>query len=186
MAAPTDRVQVVKLERTANGGDDADSDILPAPIDPNEDGLEARGYFVQGPSGVDETTYITRDGSGNMIFRDAVDATERTLSDLLAGVGGGISETQHENLDTLVHAISEPTFEEYTYASGKVTDIVVWTDAGKTTKVREYNFTYTGNKVTQIVTTQYNGSGSPVSGQTMTETISYSGNVVSSITRTVA
>lgn len=85
MAAPTDRVQVVKLERTANGGDDADSDILPAPIDPNEDGLEARGYFVQGPSGVDETTYITRDVSGNMIFRDAVDATERTLTELLGG-----------------------------------------------------------------------------------------------------
>jgi hypothetical protein len=46
-------------------------------------------------------------------------------------------------------------------------------------------YTYAGNKVTQIVTKQYNAAGVLIVGETMTEVIAYTGNQVTDITRTM-
>ena len=88
MAAPADRVQILKNESVVGGGSAGDTeDGFPTQLDPTEDAPEVQGFFIQ-PSGgpKDELVWITRDGSGNMILRDVADGTERTLSSLIAGV----------------------------------------------------------------------------------------------------
>jgi len=98
---------------------------------------------------------------------------------------GYLQTTNHRGLDELVHNIAEDSFEEITYVNGnKVSNITVWTDVGKTTKIREEQFSYTnGNRVSQAVTIQYNSSG--VAVETLTETFTYQGNRITSITRTL-
>lgn len=111
--------------------------------------------------------------------------TYQTLDDHIkdatahSSAGGGITEAQHENVDTLVHNLSEDMYEEYVYSSGKVSDIITWTDSGKTIKIRETNFAYTGNKVTAETVKQYDGSG--VLKVTLTGTYNYTGNTLNYI-----
>ena len=100
--------------------------------------------------------------------------------------GTGLTPATHRPLDQLVHGIAEDSFEEVTYTGNKVDSIIVWTTAGKTQKIREELFTYTGNNITTIVTKQYDGSGVLIAGETMTETIAYAGNKVSSYTRVMS
>lgn len=100
--------------------------------------------------------------------------------------GSGLSEGAHRALDQLIHGIAEDSFEEMTYAGNKVTAIIVWTDAGKTTKIREELFTYTGNQATTIVTKQYDVAGALIVGETMTETLSYTGTKIDDITRVMS
>jgi hypothetical protein len=95
--------------------------------------------------------------------------------------GSGLTPSSHRGLDQLVHAIAEDSFAEYIYSGVQVTDIIIWTDNGKTDKIRETTFTYTGNKVTTIVTKQYGSDGSTVV-ETLTQTLVYSGNKVTDIT----
>lgn len=99
---------------------------------------------------------------------------------------GGITENEHEDLDTLVHNISETSFEEGTYTGpfNRLSNVTIYTDATKTTKVREVNFTYTGSRVTTVQTIQYDSSGNVK--DTLTETIAYTGpftNRIDTITR---
>jgi hypothetical protein len=100
--------------------------------------------------------------------------------------GTGLSEAAHRNLDQLPHLIAEDSFEEYTYSGNKVTDIIIWTDDGKTVKIREENYTFSGSQVSTVVTKQYDGAGTIIVGETMTETFSYSGNTVTSIARVLS
>ena len=100
--------------------------------------------------------------------------------------GSGMSAGQHRALDQLIHGIAENSFEEITYTGNKVTAIIVWTTAGKTTKIREELFTYTGNQATTIVTKQYDVAGALIVGETMTETLSYSGTKIDDITRVMS
>ena len=88
----------------------------------------------------------------------------------------------HLGADQLVHGIAENSFKELLYSGFKVTSVTIWTNAGKTTKIRDTVFTYTGNKVTTTVTKQYDAAGLVVPGQTMTKTFVYSGNKVSDVT----
>lgn len=187
MPKPPDRVQLLKQESAAGGGDPNDLGELfyEDKINTREDAPEMQGVYLQSPSGPDdENVYITRDDSGNMLFKDEnADASELSLSDLLSATG--ITETEHRNLDQLVHDIAEDSFEEVTYTGNKVTKLTVWTDAGKTVKIRETSVTYTGNQPTSIQTIQYDAAGVAMAGETMTETISYSGSQITSITRTL-
>lgn len=93
---------------------------------------------------------------------------------------GGYDSTTHRQEDQLVHDIAEGSYTEYVYSGAQVTDIIIWTDSGKTTKIRETNITYTGNKPTTIVNKQYDGTGTLA--ETYTETIGYTGNQVTSVT----
>ena len=93
--------------------------------------------------------------------------------------GSGITEAQHELLDTIVHALNETCFEEITRTGGKITDVVWYTTDAKTTKVREINLTRSGGKVSVIVCKQYNAAGALL--QTLTGTTTRTSGRVSSI-----
>lgn len=97
--------------------------------------------------------------------------------------GTGISEGVHRSLDQLVHEIAEDSFDEFNYTGNRVDSIITWTDSGKTQKIREQTFAYSGNQVTTIVMKQYDGAGTLIVGETLTETFAYSGSKVISITR---
>ena len=60
MALGTDRVQVTKVESTALGGDDADTNVYgaPTPIEPQEDAIESAGLIVQDADNRDEDVYV--------------------------------------------------------------------------------------------------------------------------------
>lgn len=89
----------------------------------------------------------------------------------------------HENVDSLVHNLSETCYTELTRdGSNRVTDVVVWTTPSKVTKVREMNITRTSGRVSQVVLKQYDSSGTLV--QTLTKVIARSGGRVSTITDT--
>jgi hypothetical protein len=94
---------------------------------------------------------------------------------------GGITEPEHEALDTLVHDLSENFYMEVLRVSGKITSAVVWTDAGKTKKVREWSLTRNSiGKVSQLVTKQYDGTGAVK--YTLTETFTRSCGRVATVT----
>ena len=99
----------------------------------------------------------------------------------VTGVSTGISIAQHRGLDQLVHRIAETSFEEITRSGNLVTDVIVWVDNSKLVKIRETNITYTGNQATTVVTKQYDGLGVLV--ETLTETLSYTGNNLDDIDR---
>lgn len=182
MAIGPDRVQVLKYEESSKGGDAADNSLgIPAEIEPQEDVIETAGLYVQDATNRDEEVFIDRDGD-DLRFRDKNNLTPVKLQDITAS-----TPATHRALDQLVHLISEDSFEEITYGTAnRVDNITVWTDVGKTVKIREEQYTYTGNNVTTIVTIQYNAAGAVIVGETMTETLTYSGNTVQSITRVMS
>lgn len=92
----------------------------------------------------------------------------------------GLDAAAHRTLDQLTHELDEDYYEEYTYASGRVSNTTVWTDSGKTSKIREYDYTYTTGKMTQSVTKQYDSVGSLV--ETLTKTYVWSGSLIQSVT----
>lgn len=83
-------------------------------------------------------------------------STKQAIDD----VSAGITEPTHEVLDTLVHNLSEDNFTEYTRASGRVTNIDVWTDSSKTTRIRSTALTYISGRVSQETDKQYDAAGS--------------------------
>lgn len=99
----------------------------------------------------------------------------------LSGGGGALTPANHRPLDQLVHDIAESSYEEITYSGNKVTNIIIWTNSAKTTKIRENAFTYTGSKVNTETITQYDGSGLPITGEVLTGTYNYSGSQLQNI-----
>ncbi len=75
----TDRVQVVKRESAALGGNAAEDLPFDAPIDPQEDALECAGVYLQDASNRDQNIYVDRAGS-DLRFRDLNNTTPLTLS----------------------------------------------------------------------------------------------------------
>ena len=94
--------------------------------------------------------------------------------------GGGLTPSTHRALDQLVHDVAEDSFTETEKTAGKISAVRTYTDSGKTVKIREEEYTYTGAQVTTIVTRQYDGVG--VLTETYIETITYSGAEVDTIT----
>lgn len=84
MAEPPDRVQVIKQESAALGGDAADELPFDAPIEPQEDAIEAAGLYLQDGSNRDETTLTWREAL-DMKFKDGNNPSGASLTDLLSG-----------------------------------------------------------------------------------------------------
>lgn len=99
--------------------------------------------------------------------------------------GGGLTAGTHRPLDQLVHDIAEDSFTEVVYTGNRVDAVEVYTSAAKTTLIRKEVYTYTGQKVTKVVTTQYDAAGVLIVGETYTEDIVYSGAQVDDITGTL-
>lgn len=98
------------------------------------------------------------------------------------GAGGtGITQAQHEALDTLVHNISEDTFDEIIRdVNGKLVGVIQWTDGTKTTKVREYVVNTRGNRfINKITTIQYDAAGSEI--VRLEQTINRTGSRIDSV-----
>lgn len=179
-----DRVIGVKWESPAGGG--TESDRQPSPLNPAEDYPQARGIIFQkyvGPGerdhSNDEAVGAERDLNDRLTFWDAENETPVPLTDLVAG-SSGLTEGAHRVLDTLIHDLAEDGYEEYTYSGNRVTNITVWTDSGKTTKIREWQYTYSGRKVNTETVIQYNASGAEA--ERLTISYSYSGSRVISAT----
>lgn len=96
-------------------------------------------------------------------------------------VSTGYVQLVHRPLDQLVHAIAETAYYFVTYSSGKVINETWWTNSGKTVKIREIDYTYSGAFVTLMVTKQYDALGILIVGETLTETITRTGVNVDSI-----
>jgi hypothetical protein len=97
--------------------------------------------------------------------------------------GSGITEAQHQNLDTLDHWVDENSYDELTRTGGKVTHIVVWDSPSKLIMIREELITRVSGKVSQLVAKQYD-RGTGLLKETMTEVYTRTGGKVTSITRT--
>jgi hypothetical protein len=188
-----DRVQVLKEESTALGGDDADAtEWGPTPLDPQEDALEARGYFIQDETNRDENVMVSRSGD-DMTFKDVSNPVEKTLTELLAGAGG-LTEAAHRALRQLIHFIGNGPAEGF--ASGaffQVTGTVfptaeIWYVVGSTPpagKIVELLTTWSGAQKTQEQWKMYDTDGSTVL-VTVTDVISYSGVFETGRVRTIA
>lgn len=158
MAIGPDRVQPAVYEDASKGGDAADTGLFgnSNPINPTEDAIEHCGEYFNEVGIQDQTVFLYRDGG--VIY--GVDNVNTTPVPFLQSAGGGITEPQHEDLDTLAHCLVEDSFTERVPATGpKPTNIITWTDAGKTTKIREVAVTYTGPLPTTVAHIQYDAAG---------------------------
>jgi hypothetical protein len=192
MAKPTEQVRATVTESAGLGGDANDDYGVPADIDPTEDVLVAAGIFFGAPANAepsDGTVAIYIDPADGKLYFEDIDnlgpGARRTLADLVAGVGG-LTPGSHRPLDQLVHAIAEDSFEEVNRTGSKIDSIIVWTTVGKTQKIREEIFTYTGSQITTIVSKQYDAAGALIAGETMTETLSYTGANLDDTTRVMS
>lgn len=126
----------------------------------------------------------SEEGIVRLVSGDLVGFVGGSVKSLTQG-GSGITPTEHQDLDQLVHSIEEDSYEDYTYGLfGRLDNVTIWTDSGQTVKIRETQFTYTGLRVTQVVTIQYDAAGLEV--ERVTETINYAfpfGNRVANIDR---
>jgi len=156
----------------------------------------ADGYFIIN-SIISETSFsvntsIVSSTGGTIYFMHPVGAksvgfdptglfsiTAHNVQDAIREVAlsaSGISEVEHEILDTLVHNIAEDGYSTVTYSGNKVINYTIWTNSLMTIKIREYQISYTiitcDQHVNQVVIKQYNPVGAVVS--TLTETFVYS------------
>lgn len=102
----------------------------------------------------------------------------------ISQIKGAFPDTgeSHQLLNTLLHNIDENSYDEIIRINNKVSSIIIWTDETKVLKIREMQLTRGFNdRITQIITTQYNDLGAAV--ETLTETINRECGKVSSITR---
>ena len=127
-----------------------------------------------GPS--DEEEIVLRDRT---VDGDPVDdgAIRFRSNDIVAKIPSGVvsltqqggSEAAHEAYDTLTHNIAETHYEERTRVNNRITNITIYTDATKTTKIRELtNIVRVNNKISTYDIIQYDASG------LVKNTISYS------------
>ncbi len=86
----------------------------------------------------------------------------------------------HEALDTLTHRLAEDEDVEFAYSSGDLMRVTHWTDAGRTTKIREIILSYTSGDLTGVVATQHDGTGAVIA--TLTKTLAYVGGVLDTVT----
>jgi len=180
-----DRVQVVKRESTALGGDDADASPWPEPIAPQEDAIEAAGVYLQDAANRDETTLIDRSGD-DMRFKDGSNPTPIALSEFLTA-------EQHKAVRQLVHFLDDGPGAGFTSGAYRETlptgnpfptSYIWWESASKAKKIVELTVTRNAFQAPATeVWKVYDTDGSTVLA-TVTDAISYSAVFEASRTRT--
>lgn len=182
-----DKVQPLKIEGVSTGGDDEDQ--FPTELDPQEDHVELAGIVICDATHRDETTRLWR-ADLDMKFLDGNNPGGATLTELLAGGAGGITETAHKALRHLIHFINDGPGDGFASGSYKeVTGtvfpsaIVWWTSADKTNKIVERLCTWVGVKLTTDQWKIYDSGGTLL--VTLTDSISYVGVFETSRTRVI-
>lgn len=132
---------------------------------------------AQNPSGARRTgvdpTNITNSTAKNV---------QTVLEDLdSAIVGGGITEAQHEALDTLTHDLTEGHTVTITKTSGKVSQVLAEVTPGGTDIRKVDILTRTSGKVSTLRVTQYDGTGVTIKRQ-LDLTLNRTAGKVTSIT----
>lgn len=192
-----DRVQLLKQESAALGGDGADEVPWPDPIDPQEDAIEVAGVYVQDASNRDETTLIDRSGN-DMRFKDGNNTTPVSLSDLVAGTGG-LTADAHKTLRQLIHFIDDGPADGFASGAYKETlpsgdpfptSVIWWESSSKLKKIVEKTITRSGGGATNVTPTpivwkMYDTDGSTVL-LTVSDAITYSSVFETSRTRTIS
>jgi len=122
----------------------------------------------------------------NIVITEANDGGDEKIVISGSASGGGISGSEHRDLDQLVHDISESSYEEYIYDCSRITNLITWTDNSKTTKIREeqYNFSGCKQKLSSSVVIQYDAAGAEV--ERITDYYTYLGNRVVSVDRVLS
>ena len=128
-----------------------------------------------------EPQAVTPTAEGEVRFVTGVGFQFRELGVTKGLTGAGLTEAQHEALDTLTHAISETCYWELTRdGSGRVSTETWWTDATKVLKVREAVYARnTQQRVMSETWTQYDGVGAVKVTLTVSYTRNAQGRVVS-------
>lgn len=90
-----------------------------------------------------------------------------------------LNPTSHDALPTLVHNLSQTSYEEITRTSGLITNVTVWQTVAKLIKVRETTITRSGGLVSTVVDKQYDASGVLV--QTLTQTFNRTSGLITSV-----
>lgn len=90
----------------------------------------------------------------------------------------GVTDLTYIELELCVKS-GQNSYMETTFSGETLIQMNFWTDSGKTTKLFTKDYTYTGENLTQIVTTD------EITSHVLTETITYSGTTVSTITKVV-
>lgn len=158
------------------------------PIDPEVDGLAARGFYPQNGASPDEAAGIEKDGAGNLIFKDAVTGP-KTLAQITAAASG-VSEEAHKALLQLIHFVDEGPAEGFATGATKTTTGTVfpteelWRRADNTAIVRK-TITWSGVAPTTIEWRVYAADGTTVLA-TVIDTLTYSGVFETSRTRSIS
>ena len=192
-----DRVQVLKRETAALGGDAADEQPWPEPIAPQEDAIEAAGVYFQDASNRDETTLLSRSGN-DMLFKDGNNPTAKTLTEVIAG-SGALTESAHRIVRQLIHFIDDGPAEGFASGAYKEklpagsvfpTSIIWWESASKVKKIVEKTITRSGGGATNLRPTPIVWKVYDTDGSTVLATVSdarvYDGLVVHTVTRTIS
>lgn len=88
--------------------------------------------------------------------------------------------TEHKNLETLLHNIAENNYEEINRdINNKISSVIHWDSISKLKKIREFLIYRTNNKVTQIQTKQYDNNGNLL--LTLTQNINRVNNKINNI-----
>ena len=191
-----DRVQVLKVETADLGGDAADERPWPEPIAPQEDAIEAAGYYLQDASNRDENVGFKRSGDDAEFF-DINNPTPVTLTDLVAGAGG-LTESAHRTLRQLIHFVdngpaagitSGAYRESLPSADPFPTTVTWWESSSKSKRIVEKTITRSGGGATNVTPTPvvwdiYDTDGTTKLA-TVSDAIAYSGVFETSRTRTI-
>ncbi len=191
-----DRVQVLKRETAALGGDAADEQPWPEPIAPQEDAIEAAGVYFQDASNRDETTLLSRSGN-DMLFKDGNNPTAKTLTEVIAG-SGALTESAHRTLRQLIHFIDGGPAEGFATGAYKETlpaadpfptTVTWWESSSKSKRIVEKTITRSGGGATNVTPTpivwdMYDTNGTTKLA-TVSDAVTYSGVFETSRNRTI-
>lgn len=180
MAIGPDRVQVIKRESAALGGNSADDTDYLEPIEPQEDAIECAGVYYQDALNRDEAVFTERDGN-NLRFVDVANPSGFSLSQLATG-GSGITYNEFllENGPIADTGVDDATYTP-TYSGINVTK-EEW-KRNDATLIKSIDYTYTGINITTEVRKVFAANGTTVVAQ-VTWTYTYSGITLTSATMT--
>ncbi len=140
------------------------------------------GDHLNGEANKHDASEIDVEGTYDRIPGTPTDleTTISSINDVLAEIidTGGGSEPE-DSYNNLIFNFAESSYETYTYTSGKITNITIWTDITQTVKRREFTFSYVGNRITSEALIQYTGLS--VELQRVTRIYNYTGPNLTSV-----
>lgn len=180
MAGYRDLVQVYKDESAAGGGTAGDAEPFPTTINPSQDAIESAGLVLNDWNGGtpvrDQTVKVIRSGN-NLQFIDPIAGTKN-----LAQLATALDLLLAEDPDSAGN-----TYAYTTNANGTI-NVETWTHTAAAHTWKTITYAYlTGTRarlVSSVVTKVFDTSNGTTVLAQMTETYTYTGNKITSSTKT--